>query len=64
VQRAPDDDTDIGAHVAGFGAGALLALVAWRLGRTGHLGPRAERALGAAVPLVAGLAWAAALVAA
>lgn len=64
VQRAVDDNTDIGAHVAGFCAGALLGLLAWRLGRQGHLSPRVGQVLGVAVPALVIAAWAAALVAA
>lgn len=64
VQRAADDDTDVGAHVAGFAAGAGLGLLAWRLRSTGRLGARGERVLGRLVPVVTLAAWVAALAAA
>ena len=64
IQRPVDDNTDIGAHIAGFLCGLVAGAIAWRLRERG-----AQTGLGAALlyglpPLVLAIAWAAALLAA
>lgn len=61
IQRPLDDNTDIGAHVAGFLCGLLAGLLAWRLGGGPERRGRAEGPWVWAVPLVLGLAWVLAL---
>jgi len=64
IERPPDDNTDVGAHVAGFVCGLVLGLLVWRLGAKYGASPRGERVLLWVAPLVLALSWAAALLAA
>lgn len=61
IQKPADDNTDVGAHIAGFLCGLALGVVAWRLRERGRLSPRLERALAIATPTVVVVAWALAL---
>ncbi len=57
IQRPVDDNTDVGAHIAGFLCGLALGALAWRLRGKGKITPRVEQVLAVAVPFLVVLAW-------
>lgn len=61
MQRPADNNTDVGAHIAGFVTGALAGALLWRLREQGKLSARAERWAAWLTPAIVLLAWAAAL---
>ena len=64
IQRPPDDNTDVGAHIAGFLCGLLIGFGVWRLRLSGRIDDRWEQRMRWIAPLLVGLAWGAAFVAA
>jgi membrane associated rhomboid family serine protease len=62
VQRQASDNTDIGAHIAGFVMGLALGFVVWRLEQRAWFTPRGRRALALATAALVVAAWGAALV--
>lgn len=61
IQRPLDDNTDIGAHIAGFACGLLVGYFAWLLERRGPLSPSLRAGLDFAAPVLLVLAWVCAL---
>lgn len=61
IQRRADDNTDVGAHIAGFLCGLAIGVVVWRLRESGKLDERMEGRLRWFAPIVVSLAWAVAL---
>lgn len=61
MERPVDDNTDVGAHIAGFACGIVLGGILWRLKQKGHLSPAMEVAAVWITPLCALGAWALAL---
>lgn len=61
IQRPKDDNTDIGAHIAGFLCGLLLGWLLWKAQQKGLLSERMERWFAWITPLCVVLAWGIAL---
>jgi rhomboid protease GluP len=61
IQRPKDDNTDIGAHFAGFLCGILLGWLLWKAREKGLLNERLERIFAWVTPICALLAWGIAL---
>lgn len=61
IVRPPDDNTDIGAHIAGFVCGLAIGWAVWRLRLSGRIDARWETRLLFVAPLLLGIAWGTAL---
>ncbi len=57
IQRPPDDNTDIGAHVAGFLCGLVAGALLWRRREWLDASPLAQHLLAWAPPLTVITAW-------
>jgi rhomboid protease GluP len=61
LQRPADNNTDVGAHLAGFVCGLAVGFALWRVREQGKLTPTMERWAAILTPSVALLAWGLAL---
>ncbi|MFT7667456.1 MAG: rhomboid protease GluP [Planctomycetota bacterium] len=60
IQARPDDNTDVGAHIAGFVCGLAIGSIVWKLRNSGHIDARWEARLNWVAPLLLSAAWSAA----
>ena len=62
IQRPPDDNTDIGAHIAGFACGFVIGFAVWKLRLSGRIDERVEARLRWLAPALLVFSWAIALI--